>query len=50
MAPRRKRRSGLRVDFEVPLAVGEFNDLDDLECMNPCAKREEINNFNVKRL
>jgi hypothetical protein len=41
---------GLRIDFEVPLAVGEFNDFDDLERVDPCAKRKEINDFNVKRL
>jgi hypothetical protein len=50
MAPRRKRRLGLRIDFKVPLAVGEFNHLGDLECVDPCAKLKEINNFNVKRL
>ena len=63
MAPRMKRRKGqesqgvaeaphlgLRIDFKVPLAVGEFNDLDDLECVDSRAKRKEIKNFNVKRL
>ena len=41
---------GLRIDFKVPLSVGKLNDLDDLGCVDPCAKPEEINNFNVKRL
>jgi hypothetical protein len=50
MVPRRKRRLGLRFDFKVPLAVGEINELDYLECVDPCAKLKEINNFKVKRL
>jgi hypothetical protein len=50
MVPRRKGRLKLRIDFIVPLAVGEINELDDLECVDPCAKLEEINDFKVKRL
>ena len=41
---------GCRIDFTVPLAVGEINDFDDLECMAAFAKRKEINKFNVERL
>jgi len=50
MVPRRKRRLVVRLDFEEPLAVGEINELDDLECVDPCAKLIEINNFKVERL
>ncbi len=45
MAP--VRISRFRIDFQVPLAVGEVNELGDLECVEPCAKRDEINKFNV---
>jgi len=35
------------MEFQVPLAVGESGDGDDLQCVDPRAKLEEINNFNV---
>ena len=41
---------GLRVEFKVPLAVLEFDDFNDLECIDAFAKRKEINDFNVERL
>ncbi len=35
------------MEFQVPVAVGESGDGNDLQCVDPCAKLEEINNFNV---
>ena len=35
------------VEFQVPVAVGESDDGNDLQCVDPRAKLEEINNFNV---
>ena len=41
---------GFRIEYKVPLAVGEFDDLGDLQCLEAFSKRKEINNFNVERL
>ena len=41
---------GFRIEYKVPLAVGEFDDLGDLQRLEAFAKRKEINNFNVERL
>lgn len=35
------------MEFPVSLAVGESGDGNDLQCVDPRAKLEEINNFNV---
>jgi hypothetical protein len=35
------------MEFQVPVAVGESDDGNDLQCVDPHAKLEEINNFNV---
>jgi hypothetical protein len=38
------------MEFHVPLAVGESGNGNDLQCVDPRAKLEEINNFNVTYL
>lgn len=35
------------MEFQVPVTVGESDDGEDLQCIDPRAKLEEINNFNV---
>ena len=35
------------MEFQVPVAVGESGDGNNLQCVDPCAKLEEINNFHV---
>ena len=35
------------MEFQVPAAVGESGDGNDLQCVDPRAKLEDINNFNV---
>jgi hypothetical protein len=37
----------LQTEFQVPLGVGESRHGNDLECIGPCAKLEEIDNFIV---
>jgi hypothetical protein len=35
------------MEFQVPVAVGESSDGSDLQCVDPGAKLENVNNFNV---
>jgi hypothetical protein len=39
--------SGIWIEFQVPFAICESGGGNDLECVDPRAKLEEINNFNV---
>ena len=35
------------MEFQVPVAVGESGNRSDLQCVDPRAKLEEINNLHV---